>query len=190
MGSVAYRTNTATQQQLTWFDRSGTARGTVGEAGDYDLRNPRVSPDGRRSVVHHSAPATLTSPLWLVDGSRESRFTFSVGRQDYPVWSPDGSRIAFYITKESSPGDLYLKRASGAGEEELLVHSEQIKIPTSWSADGRFLLYYNIDPQTNADLWVLPMVGDRKPWVFLKGPAREVYGAFSPDGRWVAYQSE
>ena len=67
--------------------------------------------------------------------------------------------------------------------------SDQIKIPTSWSADGRFLLYHSIDPQTNADLWVVPMVGDRTPSVFLKTPFREAYGAFSPDGRWVAYQS-
>ena len=67
--------------------------------------------------------------------------------------------------------------------------SDQAKVPTSWSADGRFLLYHSIDPQTNGDLWVVPMVGDRTPSVFLKTPFREAFGAFSPDGRWVAYQS-
>jgi eukaryotic-like serine/threonine-protein kinase len=45
------------------------------------------------------------------------------------------------------------------------------------------------DPQTNADLWVVPMVGEPTPSVFLKTPFREAYGAFSPDGRWVAYHS-
>ena len=67
--------------------------------------------------------------------------------------------------------------------------SDQSKWPTSWSADGRFLLYHSLDPQTNADLWVVPMVGDQTPSLFLRTPAREAYGAFSPDGRWVAYHS-
>ena len=91
----------------------------------------------------------------------------------------------------TGPGssDLYQKLTSGAGAEERLVVSSQQKTPTSWSADGRFLLYHSVDPQTDADLWVVPMVGDRTPSVFLKTPFREWLGAFSPDGRWVAYQS-
>ena len=67
--------------------------------------------------------------------------------------------------------------------------SDQLKAPMSWSADGRFLLYLSINPQTIGDLWVVPMVGDRTPSVFLQTPFRVAYGAFSPDGRWVAYQS-
>ena len=67
--------------------------------------------------------------------------------------------------------------------------SDQLKTPSSWSADGRFVLYHSIDPQTAGDLWVVPMAGDRTPSVFLKTPFREAWGAFSPDGRWVAYHS-
>ena len=71
--------------------------------------------------------------------------------------------------------------------EELLLESPQDKVALDWSADGRFLLYMSADPQTNWDLWVLPLEGDRKPWVFLKTNFIERYGQFSPDGRWVAY---
>ncbi len=106
----------------------------------------------------------------------------------YPLWSPDGTRIVFGSSR-TGLFDLYQKLTSGAGVEERLVASDQGKAPSSWSADGRFLLYHSIDPQTNADLWVVPMVGDRTPSVFLKTPFREVWGVFSPDGRWVAYQS-
>jgi hypothetical protein len=56
-------------------------------------------------------------------------------------------------------GDLYQKLASGAGSEERVVASDQIKIPSSWSADGRFLIYYSVDQQTVGDLWVVPMLG-------------------------------
>ena len=85
--------------------------------------------------------------------------------------------------------DLYQRLTSGAGVEERFVASDQTKSLSSWSADGRFLLYSSTDPQTGADLWVAPMVGDRTPFLFLKTPFREILGEFSPDGRWVAYQS-
>ena len=76
--------------------------------------------------------------LWLLDGARMSRFTFDAATDAYPLWSPDGTRIAFRSTR-TGKGDLYQKLTSGAGTEERLVASDQVKIPTNWSADGRFL---------------------------------------------------
>ena len=61
--------------------------------------------------------------------------------------------------------------------------------PTSWSADGRFILYNGEDPKTSRDVWVLPLAGDRKPFVFLQTLFNEGSACFSPDGRWVAYHS-
>ena len=72
------------------------------------------------------------------------------------------------------PFDIFRKAASGAGAEEQLATSDQLKSPSSASADGRFFLYISIDPQTNADVWVVPMTGDRKPSVIAKTPFREV----------------
>ena len=86
--------------------------------------------------------------------------------------------------------DLYVKASSGAGREERLLESSQVKYAQDWSPDGRFLLYQIADPQTGNDLWVLPLDGDRKPWVFLKTPFAERNASFSPDGRWVAYVSD
>ena len=63
-------------------------------------------------------------------------------------------------------------------------------MPTSWSADGRSLLYTIISPKTGIDLWGLPMADDPKPWSFLNSTFSERTGAFSPDGHWVAYQSD
>ncbi len=72
-GLVAYRTGAGSQRQLTWVDRSGTARGTVGDL-DATLFLPRVSPDGRRVAV--SRTVQRNTDLWLLDGARTSRFTF------------------------------------------------------------------------------------------------------------------
>jgi Tol biopolymer transport system component len=185
-GLVAYRTGAGRQRQLTWMDRSGTTRGTVGDPDSSDLSTPRVSPDGRRVVVSRTVQGN--EDLWLLDGARTSRFTVDAAQDQRPVWSPDGTRIVFRSTRTNA-GDLYQKLTSGGSAEERLVASDQAKIPTSWSADGRFLLYFSNDPQTGSDLWVVPMRGDRTPSVLLKTPFQELWGAFSPDGRWVAYES-
>jgi Tol biopolymer transport system component len=75
------------------------------------------------------------------------------------------------------------------GLEELLVESPQDKNASDWSSDGRFILYNSTDTPVRRDLWVRPMEGDRKPWVFLKTSFDERWAQFSPDGRWVAYES-
>jgi dipeptidyl aminopeptidase/acylaminoacyl peptidase len=86
--------------------------------------------------------------------------------------------------------DLYQKVSSGAGKDELLLKSSNVKLPTSWSQDGRFIAYYVIDPKTRQDLWVLPLQGDRKPISFLQTEFSEQYPQLSPDGRLIAYQSD
>ena len=185
-GLVAYRAGGANRRQLAWFDRSGKALGTMGAPDENDLSAPSVSPDGRRVAVYRTVQGN--TDIWLLDGTRTSRFTFDAALDRFPIWSPDGSRIVFDSNRKGHR-DLYQKPSSGAGAEELLVESPQDKVATDWSADGRFLLYHSIDPQTARDLWVLPLEGDRKPWVFLKTSFDERYGQFSPDGRWVAYMS-
>jgi eukaryotic-like serine/threonine-protein kinase len=92
-----------------------------------------------------------------------------------------------FSSNRNGESDLYQKAASGSGGEQALLRSAETKRPNSWSPDGKFILYWS--RQNNGDLMVLPLFGDRKPFPFLSTPFDERQGVFSPDGRWVAYQS-
>jgi dipeptidyl aminopeptidase/acylaminoacyl peptidase len=92
-GLVTYRAGAGSRRQLTWVDRSGTATGTVGAPDGSGLSNPRVSPDGRRVVVHRTVQGN--SDIWLLDGARTSRVTFDAAPDERPLWSSDGIRIVF-----------------------------------------------------------------------------------------------
>jgi len=186
-GAVAYRAGAGRRQQLAWVDRSGKALGPLSAPYENALAGPRVSPDGHRVAVSRRVEGN--SDIWLLDGTRPSRFTFDAAEDLTPVWSPDGTRIVF-SSNRTGVYELYQKLTSGAGAEDLLLASPHTKMPADWSTDDRFLLYQSNDPQTGRDLWVLPMEGDRTPWAFLKTPFNEHAGKFSPDGRWVAYMSD
>ncbi len=120
--------------------------------------------------------------VWLLDGLRRSRFTFDAAIDEWPIWAPD-SRWIVFDSNRTGYRDLYRKSSSGAEAEELLLASPIDKEAADWSADGRFLLYVTKSPPERRDIWVLPLEGDRTPWVFLKTPFDERGGTFSPDGR-------
>ena len=122
-GTVAYRTGTSRKRQLTWVDRSGTVRGTVGDP-DASVSNPRLSPDGRRVAINRIVEGN--SDIWLLDGDRASRFTFDAAADNRPVWARDGARIVFRSTR-AGLGDLYQRLTSGAGAEEVLMASDRIE---------------------------------------------------------------
>jgi len=185
-GLITYRAGGAARTQLTWFDRAGQALGTLG-APDATQFDPALSPDGRQAAVWRTAQGNID--LWLIDAARTTRFTFDPAPDVYPVWSPDGRRLVFG-RQRAGILDLYQKPANGAGAEALLLASPETKSPTSWSPDGRSLLYTNAFPKTSSDVWVLPMAGDPKPFPFLNSTFTEKSSAFSPDGHWVAYQSD
>jgi serine/threonine protein kinase/Tol biopolymer transport system component len=185
-GPIAYRSSSSGRRQLLWFDRSGKALDNLG-APDANLSGPRLSPDGRRVAVWRVAQDN--HDIWLLDGPRLSRFTFDPGFDRWPVWSPDGGNIVFDSDRKGV-FNLYIKPSNNAANEQLLLESAYSKFASDWSRDGRFILYHSFGPQTSRDIWVLPLGGDRKPFVFLKTSFSEAYGTFSPDGRWVAYLSD
>jgi eukaryotic-like serine/threonine-protein kinase len=126
--------------------------------------------------------------VWLYDLSRERLDPFTLERGGYPVWTPDGKRIAFRSGKEEGPMNLFWQLGDGSGGLERLTNSESIQSPDSWSPDGQLLAFTELNPTTGRHIWVLRL-SDRKPQPFLRTPSDESSPRFSPDGRWLAYVS-
>jgi Tol biopolymer transport system component/tRNA A-37 threonylcarbamoyl transferase component Bud32 len=175
--------------KLIWMDRTGKEIGGLGDPATY--YDQRISADGQKVAVSLFDPSARTIDIWIYEVVRglRTRFTFDPAFERFPVWSPEGSRVVFGSTRKGQY-DLYVKPASGAGTEELLLTTGLNLYPTDWSADGRFVLYWSAgDPKTGYDLWVLPMEGERKPLPFLQTSYNESDGHISSDGKWMAYVS-
>ncbi len=182
-GTLAYRTG-ETGDRILWVDRSGKEGDGVGDPGDY--HNPTFAPDGDRLAFDLADPRSGKPDIWVRDLRRgvSSRFTFGSGDTFCPTWSPDGRSIVYTVGD-----DLYEKGVEGLGEEKILLKSDELKFSCDWSRDGRYLAFCSQAKETGWDIWVVPMHGDRKPIPFLKTQFQELMPAFSPDGRYVAYQS-
>jgi Tol biopolymer transport system component len=123
------------------------------------------------------------------DRNTTTPLTAGAATGNFPVWSSDGSRMAFGSNR-TGIYDIYVKASNGSSPDEPLVVNGNNKFLSDWSRDGRFVLYGE-DQKAGGrqNLWVLPMTGDRKPTVYLDEVNDIREGRFSPDGQWVAYTS-
>jgi len=189
-GVVAHRASGPGRRELVWFDRTGKRAGVIGAPDEDNLQYPELSKDGSRIAIDRTVQNNRD--IYLVDlGRGPRRLTFHAGIDATPVWSPDGGRIVFRSSR-MGPYDLYQKSSSLEGTETPLYESPEDKIPSDWSPDGKLLLFTHQDPETGNDLFVLPLAGGgggSKPRVVVQTRSDESQAAFSPDGHWVAYQS-
>ncbi len=187
-GPIAYRLGAIPESQLVWFDRSGNRLQTVGERHRPAAWSPSISPDHRRVAMYRTAGGN--TDIWVLDMDRgvPSRFTFDAAFDNTPIWSPDGVSIVFASGRDG-PLNLYRKAVTGAADESPLLSSDRNKVPNDWSRDGRFLLYRVTGDESRYDLYALSMEGEHTSFGVATTDFDERDAQFSPDGKWVAYQS-
>ena len=147
----------------------------------------RLSPDGRRLARPNATGADRD--LWIDDvtgRSASTRLTFDEVT-NLPIWTHDGQRV-IYTKSADGNENLFWRAADGSGDEERLTTSGNAQVAGSVTPDGT-LVYQERDPQSGFDLWMLPLHNPREPMRFLSTPRNEGAPRTSPNGRWVAYQS-
>lgn len=176
----------AAPQVVRAVDRAGRDLGAIYPAGYLD--GVRLSPDGRHIAANVRAPSK--NDIWLFGPEGEpERLTFDEAEDEYPVWSPDGSAIAYTSSLASQARRLQIKAvAAGTRPRRVLTWPRHLHL-TSWSPDGRWLAGYDFSPGQGQDVWAIGADGSDSIPV-AAGPSSESEPVFSPDGRWVAYQSD
>lgn len=169
--------------QLAWFDRAGQRLEDVGSPQKAD--EMALSHSGDRVAF------VSDGDVWIrdLDSGALTRLTFHGAPDQSPVWSPDDGWIAFMSLRDRvQGGGLFRKRTSGEGEAELLLEMSDEGWPNDWSPSGEQILFQDLRAETEADLRLLDLA-DGTAEDLLRSPAAEFFGRFSPDGRWIAFNS-
>ena len=189
-GVLVYRLGEEEEARpLEWVGPDGATLSTIGKPANYELGS--LSPDGQRLAVEIRDGVAGTTDVWIVDLRRNvsSRLTFRASDDSLPIWSPDGSQVAFAGLNDGVY-DIFVKAASGQGDETLIGTSELHKFADDWSPDGRHLALTTFDPSAKKTQtrWILDIESGSMEPVDEPG-FDERNGRFSPDARWMAYES-
>jgi roadblock/LC7 domain-containing protein len=180
--------STPTPRDVAFFSRNGGTEPLKLPPMEYEY--PTVSPDGKQLAV--STDDGKNAQVWIYDlaGAGQPRQLTFQGRNRYPIWSPDGRRVAFQSDRDGNLA-IYWQAADGRSPAERLTTSEPraAHTPQSWSPNGAWLLY-TVEAPSGFSLWALS-VHDKnaQPFGAVRSATVVNAAAFSPDGKWVAYQS-
>ncbi len=182
--------------ELRWYDRAGRVACTTKTAPFSGT--VRISPDGQRVAADVFTPETGTRDIWLFDenGKESRRLTYPAASHRRPVWSPDGSRIAFGYSHTSVPLLATINTNESSKDQPFFdddtakhIPSTQIQIPTDWSHDGRYIAYDTSLGEEEREVWLLD-VATKKVMPLLQNGSSQWGAAFSPDGHQVAFISD
>jgi Tol biopolymer transport system component len=186
-GPIVYRSGSpGGKRQFVWFDRDGRELTRVGSPHDFGPSYLAIAPDGRRLAVQRTDGGN--TDVWLIDLIRGNadRFTTEPEADIAPLWSPDGTRIVY--SSRRGRFNLYERSTAGTPAKDLVL-SDEAKSVTDWSSDGDFLLFRSLGRGSDWDIWALPMDPRGKQFPVVQTMFEERDAQFSPDGKWIAYQS-
>jgi Tol biopolymer transport system component/predicted Ser/Thr protein kinase len=195
-GTLTYVGGSAANQDVSiyWMDAAGKFTPLRGTPGNY--RDLAISPDGKRLAM--DVATGNRSDIWVYDWERDAftRLTFSAYQNEVPVWTPDGQRIVYASAEKGAAPNIWWIRADGGGDAQRLTESQDPQYPSSWSPHGEVLAYSQLNPSTGWGIMTLPVDGNERsgwklgqPKQLAGAPALGMLPAISPDGHWVAYNS-
>ena len=176
------------KRRLVWVDRDGRREPIAGEPRFYDAL--RISPGGTQvaHVIREDESTQADIWIWTFASQTLSRLTVDPAFDGVPTWTPDGTGIAF-VSDRDGAADLFWKSADGTGEALRLIESPNDSPPWSFTLDGTRLVYGDFHPETGLDLHLLSLDGTGESEVLLASEGDQWKATLSPDGHWLAYQS-
>ena len=175
--------------QLVWFDRTGKL---LGAAGDNDAYvSVAISPDGSR-LVANTSPINKQRILLVEARGTRTLVAMSSKVGGFPVWSADGRRV-YFTSAVNGPFDIFVKDVDSSAAEQPFITFENGQFGAVFlaaSPDGKYLAYATLEPTKKLSIYAVALAGDRKPQPFLQSSANNLAPAFSPDGHWLAYESD
>jgi serine/threonine-protein kinase len=174
----------AVARTLVWVDRQGREEAINTPARAYQYT--RLSPDGRR-VALDVRDQENDIWIWSFPNGPLQRLTFNPAPDRFPVWTHDGRRVIFGSDAGGGASNLYWQAADGTGGAERLTENRILQFPMTVGPDGKELVFR--ENNQVSDLLVLPLVGERRPRPLVVTPFAEQNAEISPDGRWMAYES-
>jgi Tol biopolymer transport system component len=190
-GLLGYRRMHLRRAQLAWLERGGRELGSVGEPSYY--AGLYLGADGRTLLATRSDAAGVNADVWTLDlrSSQVTRSTFASAPSDISaVLSPDGARMAVSasVVGGSGASNLWIQSTSGSGSRQPLLEKMPFYV-SGWSPDGAFLVGETQEAETGFDVAYVE-VADSPKLVHLTNSRFDERGsALSPNGRWIAYQS-
>ena len=176
----------ASMNRVAWMGRDGTQRIVTTQAGSYF--HPRVAPDG--SHIALLAGEDGKADIWTFDvaTSTLSRLT-TVGTVNSFEWTADGREIMYAAAGANSRSGFWRQLAAGGAPAKLLYESTELAPTGAISPDGRSLVMMDLH-DNSWDLLRVRLDSGAAVSPYVASKANEMDPAFSPDGRWVAYQSD
>ena len=169
---------------LLWVDRTGK-ESVAAEIPDLSVLMS-VTRDGRRLIRLNSQGPSRDVFVHDLQSGNARRLT-NGGFHGRPLLTMDEQRVIYAVGLPNL--NLFWKPIDGAGEEERLSTSPNAQIANSVAPDGKTMVYSEFDPVTGSDLWTMALEGNHDARPILKTRFSEGNGSISPDGRWLAYQS-
>jgi dipeptidyl aminopeptidase/acylaminoacyl peptidase len=168
------------------YNHDGSVQ-TLQELDGFGAGELTVSPDGQRIAVR-GIKANDDIHVYDFTNGTLSRTTFEAGDEQNPVWAPDSQRLA-YSAARGQVASIYIRTLDSNEPPRPIVESDKFRVPSSFSPDGTRLAYIEIDDSSREDIWTVPL-NDGTPVPFARTSFRERAPTFSPDGRWLAYESD
>ena len=182
-GTLIFLPEASDTTTLVLVDRHGVAKPLLNER--QVVETPRFSPDGTRLAVTVNQPTDQSVWIYGVADRTVSKLTFT-GSAYFPVWTPDGRKIAYHYERGDTFG-VFWTNSDGAGSRRALVltpHGPAL-FPGTWTPDGRSM----VAEAQEARLWVVPTDSALKPHLLEDVPYSQLNPALSADGHWLAFTS-